>query len=95
MAAATAKGTTSSTWLMVRSSTEPSIQNVISIAANGLDERFNASEIAAPESVPMAMPPRMSVSVPSDSRISPIKSSIATMAVAMANSGSAHCDSAA
>ncbi len=52
-------GSASTTWRKLRSSSEPSSQNAISSAANGLGARFIVSAVAAPARLEMARPARM------------------------------------
>ena len=55
-APATMNGSASTTWRKLRSSSEPSSQNAISSAANGLGARFIASAVAAPARLEIARP---------------------------------------
>lgn len=53
------KGAASQTWVIERSVSDPSIQNMISSAANGLGDRLSASDVIAPAKLDTAMPARM------------------------------------
>ena len=61
---ATMNGAASPTCTRLRSVSEPSIQNTISTAANGLGDRLRASEVRAPARLEIATPARMSVTGP-------------------------------
>ena len=64
IAPVTMKGSASMTWRKLRSSSEPSSQNAISSATNGLEDRFITSAVAAPARLEIASPARIRINSP-------------------------------
>ena len=88
------KGAASCTCSQERSESEPIIQNMISVAAKGLGDRFSASAVSAPHSAESATPARISVSAPPRAPASPSSIAAAVPAPTSASSGSASGTSA-
>ena len=86
---ASMNGAASQTWVIERSVSEPSIQNMISNAAKGLGDRLSASEVMAPARLETATPARMMVSVLPRPPASACTTMTATIAPASAASGKA------
>ena len=74
---------------MLRSASEPIIQNTISVAANGFGERFSASAVAAAAKPLIATPARINVNVLASRPASAYSNTTAINAPAIPASGKA------